>query len=104
MLAELRALGEGMVIADQLPSTVAPQVVKNTGTKLAHRLVSNEDREDLGGAMLMGDTEIEELTRLGPGKAVIRLAAASSDRPLRPRPLGTLNTTAPCSNHSFCQR
>jgi hypothetical protein len=69
MLAELRALGEGIIIADQLPSAVAPEVVKNTGTKLAHRLVSNEDREDLGGAMLLGGTEIEEIARLKPGEA-----------------------------------
>lgn len=69
MLAELRALGEGIVIADQLPSTVAPEVVKNTGTKLAHRLVSNDDREDLGGAMLLGPTEIEDIARLSPGEA-----------------------------------
>ena len=69
MLAELRALGEGIIIADQLPSAVAPEVVKNTGTKLAHRLVSNDDREDLGGAMLMGAAEIEEIARLSPGEA-----------------------------------
>ncbi len=69
MLAEVRALGEGIIIADQLPSAVAPEVVKNTGTKLAHRLVSNDDREDLGGAMLLGATEIEELARLLPGEA-----------------------------------
>ncbi len=69
MLAELRALGEGIIIADQLPSAVAPEVVKNTGTKLAHRLVSNQDREDLGGAMLLGGTEIEEIARLKPGEA-----------------------------------
>ena len=69
MLAELRSLGEGIIIADQLPSSVAPEVVRNTGTKLAHRLVSNEDREDLGGAMLLGKTEIEEIARLDPGEA-----------------------------------
>ena len=69
MLAELRALGEAIIIADQLPSAVAPEVVKNTGTKLAHRLVSNEDREDLGGAMLLGGTKIEEIARLKPGEA-----------------------------------
>lgn len=69
MLAELRALGEGIIIADQLPSAVAPEVVRNTGTKLAHRLVSNEDREDLGGAMLLGETEIEEIARLSTGEA-----------------------------------
>jgi len=69
MLAELRALGEGIIIADQLPSAVAPEVVRNTGTKLAHRLVSNEDRQDLGGAMLLGDVEIEDISRLSPGEA-----------------------------------
>ncbi|MFC1761011.1 ATP-binding protein [Planctomycetota bacterium] len=69
MLAEMRALGEGIVIADQLPTTVAPEVVKNTGTKLAHRLVSNEDREDIGGAMLLGSSEMEEVARLSPGEA-----------------------------------
>lgn len=69
MLAELRALGEGIIIADQLPSTVAPEVVKNTGTKLAHRLVSIDDREELGGAMLLGSTETEEIARLSPGEA-----------------------------------
>jgi len=69
MLAELRALGEGIVISDQLPSTVASEVVKNTGTKIAHRLVSKEDREDLGYAMLLGETEIEEIARLMPGEA-----------------------------------
>jgi hypothetical protein len=89
MLAELRALGEGIVIADQLPSTVAPQVVKNTGTKLAHRLVSNEDREDLGGAMLMGDTEIEELARLGPGTAYLYTEGL-----YRPRRVRCLNSAA----------
>jgi len=69
MLAELRALGEGIIIADQLPSAVAPEVVKNTGTKLAHRLVSNDDREDLGGAMLLDAMEMEEIARLDVGEA-----------------------------------
>lgn len=68
MLAELRALGEGMIIADQLPSAVAPEVVKNTGTKIANRLVSVDDREGLGGAMLLGGTELEEIARLSPGE------------------------------------
>jgi len=71
MLAELRALGEGIIIADQLPSAVAPEVVKNTGTKIAHRLVSNEDREDLGGAMLLNGIQIEEIARLEPGEAYV---------------------------------
>ena len=69
MLAELRALGEGIIIADQLPSAVASEVVKNTGTKIAHRLVSKEDRKELGYAMLLGESEIEEIARFSHGEA-----------------------------------
>ncbi len=89
MLAELRALGEGIIIADQLPSAVAPEVVKNTGTKLAHRLVSNDDRENLGGAMLMGAVEIEEIARLSPGEAYFY-----SEGLHKPRRLRCLNANA----------
>lgn len=71
MLAEMRALGEGLLIADQLPSAVSPEVVKSTGTKLAHRLVANDDREDLGGTMLMREPEQEEMARLRPGEAYL---------------------------------
>ena len=83
MLAELRALGEGIIIADQLPSAVAPEVVKNTGTKLAHRLVSNEDREDLGGAMLLDGLQIEEIARLEPGEAYFYTEGLHSPRRVR---------------------
>jgi len=89
MLAELRALGEGIIIADQLPSTVASEVVKNTGTKLAHRLVSNEDREDLGGAMLLGNAETEEIARLPVGEAYFYTEGLH-----RPRRVHCLNANA----------
>lgn len=69
MLAELRALGEGMVIADQLPSTVATAVIKNTGTKLAHRLTSMDDREEIGYTMLLGGAELEDFARLRVGES-----------------------------------
>jgi hypothetical protein len=69
MLAELRAMGEGIIIGDQLPSTVASTVIKNTGTKLAHRLTSMDDREEIGYTMLLGGTEIEEFARLQVGEA-----------------------------------
>lgn len=68
MLAELRALGEGIVIVDQLPTAVAPSVIKNTATKLALRQVSQDDRELLGGTMLLGGKQVEELARLHVGE------------------------------------
>jgi len=69
MLAELRALGVAIIIVDQLPSTVAPEVIKNTASKLAFRQVANEDRAELGGTMLFGQIETEEIARLQPGEA-----------------------------------
>ena len=39
MLAEVRALREGIIIADQLPTAMAPEVIKNTNIKLIHRLM-----------------------------------------------------------------
>ncbi|MBW4495105.1 MAG: hypothetical protein KME26_18865 [Oscillatoria princeps RMCB-10] len=71
MLAEMRALGEGMIIADQLPSAVAPEVIKNTNVKLAHRTVSGDDREMLQQSMLLTGVQSEELARANPGDAYL---------------------------------
>lgn len=71
MLAEMRALGEGMIIADQLPSAVSPEVIKNTNVKLAHRTVSGDDREILQQSMLLTGTQSEDLARSSPGDAYL---------------------------------
>jgi hypothetical protein len=70
-LAEMRALGEGLIIVDQLPSAVAPEVIKNTNIKLVHRLVSADDREDIGMTMLMDGIQMEDLARLLPGESYL---------------------------------
>src|SRR5262249_38262117 len=47
MLSEIRAYGQGIVVSDQIPVRLAPDVIKNTGLKIAHRLVSEDDRATL---------------------------------------------------------
>jgi len=69
MLAELRSLGAGIVIIDQQPSALAPQVIKNTGTKFAFRQADREERETVGSAMILKDYEKQDLNRLRPGMA-----------------------------------
>lgn len=71
MLAELRGDGVGVVIADQLPSAVAPEVIKQTATKIAFRQVAGDDREQLGATMLFTATELEQIARLSPGTAYL---------------------------------
>jgi len=71
MLAEVRALGVGMIIVDQLPSAVAPEVIKNTATKVTLRQQDKNEREVLGASMLMDPMENEDLGRLKVGEAFI---------------------------------
>jgi hypothetical protein len=83
MLAELRSAGVALVILDQLPSAIAPEVVKHTGSKLAFRQVDTEDRETLGGAMLFGPLELEEIARLRPGEAFLHTEGYFGPRRIR---------------------
>jgi hypothetical protein len=71
MLAELRSLGIAIIILDQMPSAVASQVVKNTGSKIVFRQVDLTDRRTIGGAMLFNDVDTEQLCRLVPGQAYL---------------------------------
>lgn len=71
MLAEVRALREGIVIADQLPSEMASQVLKNTGMKIGHRLTATDDRKKLGGTMAATPVDLEAQGVFRVGEALI---------------------------------
>ena len=83
MLAELRALGVAIVILDQMPSAVAPQVIKNTASKLLFRVPDPADREVIGGAMLFGPEELEEIARSSPGDAYFHTEGYFGPRRIR---------------------
>ncbi|MBI5169529.1 MAG: ATP-binding protein [Candidatus Eisenbacteria bacterium] len=71
MLSEIRAYGEGIVVAEQIPSKLTTDVVKNTALKLVHRTVAAEDRELLGTSMKLSPAQREDLAVLGTGEAVV---------------------------------
>lgn len=71
MLAEVRALGEGIVIADQLPTAMAPEVIKNTSLKIGLRITAQDDRELLGGTMNANPDQLEKLSIFNPGHAIV---------------------------------
>ena len=70
MLAEVRALGEGIVIADQLPTAMAPEVIKNTSLKIGLRITAQDDRELLGGTMSANPDQLEKMAIFTPGQAL----------------------------------
>ena len=71
MLSEIRAYGEGVVVVDQLPSRVSPNIVKGTGAKIVHRLLAVDDRENVGGTMGLCDEQIADLSLLRTGECVV---------------------------------
>lgn len=70
MLAEVRALGEGIVIADQLPTAMAPEIIKNTSLKIGLRITAQDDRELLGGTMSADAVQLERMGVFSPGHAL----------------------------------
>lgn len=70
MLAEVRALREAIVIADQLPTALAPQVTKNTSLKLGHRITAMDDRQLLASAMSADGVQMERMGTFRSGHAL----------------------------------
>ena len=68
LIAEVRRYGEGMIIADQIPSKLAPEVLKNTTTKIIHTLYARDDREVIGDTMGLDDEQRRWLACLGWGR------------------------------------
>jgi DNA helicase HerA-like ATPase len=79
MLSEVRAYGQGVLIAEQIPVKLAPDVIKNTNLKLMHRIVAEDDRQVLGATMNLDERQSRYVTSLPTGQAVAY--AEGADRP-----------------------
>ncbi|MBA9003212.1 ATP-binding protein [Thermomonospora cellulosilytica] len=83
MLAEIRAYGTGIIVAEQIPTKLVPDVIKNTALKVVHRLPAFDDRHQVGAAMNLDEEQSREVVSLQPGVAAV--FADGMDRPLRVR-------------------
>lgn len=70
ILAEMRSLGQGVAVVEQIPSKISPDVIKNSNTKIVHRLVSKDDQSLLAGSLSIDDHEALYLNRLKTGHAL----------------------------------
>lgn len=73
MLAEMRALGQGILIADQLPTALAPEAVKQTNIKILMRMTARDDREEIGNTMDLDEAALKSVTRFKSGQALVYL-------------------------------
>ena len=81
LLAEIRSYGEGIVIAEQIPAKIVPDVIKNTALKIVHHLPALDDRDAVGATMNLDEEQSRHIVSLPPGRAVV--FADGMDRPIR---------------------
>ncbi|MBM2623336.1 ATP-binding protein [Actinoplanes sp. LDG1-06] len=94
LLAEIRAYGEGLVIAEQIPAKLVPDVLKNTAVKIMHRLPAADDRQAVGATVNLTERQSEYLVTLPPGTAA--LFTDGMDHPVLVRmPDGTSRESMP---------
>ena len=79
MLSEIRSYGEGVIIAEQIPTKLAPDAIKNTNLKVVHRLLAGDDRAVLAATMNMDEAQSRFLTTLRAGQAAV--FAEGADHP-----------------------
>jgi len=71
MLAEVRKYGESLIIVDQIPNKLTPEVLKNTNTKIVHKLFASDDKDAIGNTMALDKEQKEFLSSLETGRVII---------------------------------
>ena len=71
MLAEVRAYGEGLIIADQSPEKLARDAMRNTNVQISHQLRDANDREAIANAMIMSEEQGDFLGKCETGRAAV---------------------------------
>lgn len=79
MLSEIRSYGEGFLIAEQIPTKLTPDAIKNTNLKIIHRLVATDDREVIAGTANMSPEQSAYIGTLQPG--IFAVASDRTDHP-----------------------
>lgn len=69
MIAEMRSYGQGVIVAEQIPTKLAPDVIKNSSTKIVHRLVSADDQQTMANTVGMTGDDAMQLGALETGYA-----------------------------------
>lgn len=71
MLSEIRAYGEGMFLVDQVPTRLIPDAIKNTNTKITHRLVAEDDVKAVSEAMGLSKEQRPIIPKLMVGQCIV---------------------------------
>lgn len=70
MLAEMRSYGQGVIVAEQIPSKLAPDVIKNSSNKIVQRLVAIDDQNIMANTIGIDSDDAMQLGALSAGKSL----------------------------------
>jgi hypothetical protein len=70
MIAEMRSYGQGVIISEQIPSKIAPDVIKNSSNKIIHRIVAKDDQEIIANMIGMDSKDAIYLGDQVKGRAL----------------------------------
>lgn len=77
MLSEIRAYGEGLFLVDQVPTRLIPDAIKNTNTKITHRLVAEDDCKAIAESMGISKDQKPIIPRLLVGQCLVSTALST---------------------------
>jgi len=95
LLQEGRELGIGVVVVDQSPASLAGAVLKNTNTKIIHRLEDGEEMEVIGRALGLKPEEWPDLGELEDGECLVKTKRSPHPFKLAPFPEEELERASP---------
>lgn len=72
MISEVRAYGQGILVADQIPCRLNEDAIKNTNIKIVHKLVSADDRAAMATALNLWEDQERVIGDLGVGEVLVR--------------------------------
>ena len=70
MIAEMRSYGQGVIVAEQIPSKLAPDVIKNSSNKIIQRVVSVDDQQLIANTIGISSEDAIQLGTLETGFAL----------------------------------
>lgn len=71
ILSEIRGYGQGLMIVDQIPTKLIPDVLKNTNYKISHRLTHPDECKVMAASMALRPDQYSMIPALGIGQAIL---------------------------------
>lgn len=71
ILSQIRTYDQGLLLAEQFPAQLVPNVMKNINLKIVHRLVAADDRDAISACMNLTPDQSVIINQLHLGQAII---------------------------------